>query len=186
MKTVRFVVAVAVILSVFTISAPAALFKVKIKGTRYHTESPFEVLNTASFGNIDFIARCTETPGASLVAQCGSARDIPQFLLTVDECGNVICTNLIITSHCVQDAATSNGVSENDSIAARVHYQSPDDFYIGDGFMLTRTSGSPQDETVVNSYSTKGTFTFCTPTGDVINGSITINGLFKPAKNCPQ
>ena len=187
MKAVQFIVAVAVALSLVTLDAPAAaaLFKVNIKGIRYHTESPFEQLNSSPFRNADFISRCTQIPGAQLVAQCGSIEDIPQFLLTVDRCGNVLCTNLIITGHCAQDAATSNGVSEHVSIAARVHYASPDAFYTGDGFMLSRTVGIPTNPTVVNGYSTKGTFTFCTPNGNVINGTITINGLFKQAPNCP-
>ena len=184
MKAVRFAFAIAVVFSSVALSAPPTFFKVKIKGVQYESLSPFEQMTVTPFGNANLIAACTQLPGAQLVAQVTSIDDIPGLLLTVDPCGNILCTNLVITSHCLQDAATSNGTSENSTIAARVHYAAPDNSLIGDGFMLSRGAGDPQS-TIINGYGTKGTFTFCRPTEAVINGTIIINGLFKPAKDCP-
>jgi len=185
MKSVKCAVAIAVIFPLVAFGAPP-FFKVKIKGTRYHTESPFEVLTASPFGNADLVSRCTQIQGAQLVAQAGSIEDIPSLILTVDPCGNVICTNFILTSSCIQDAATSNGTSETDTIAARVHYADPQGLLSGDGFLLAKATGIPTDPTVVHGYSTKGTFTLCQTNQQVINGTITISGLFKPAPNCPQ
>lgn len=187
MKALRTTVAVAVVLSCIglVVRAAPALVNVQIKASAYNSSNDEEVMGVTSFTQANFISECTNEKGAGLCEVVGDSETNGTMIVTVDPCGDILCTNLIMTTLCDQIAITSNGRSESDLIASHESFSSPNDLYSGDGFLLTTGLCSPTDSTDITGYSGKGTLTLCKSDGTVISGTITLKGLFKKAKSCP-
>ncbi len=186
MKALRTTVAVAVVVSgiALVVRAAPTLVNVQIKGNAYNS-SDGETMSVTPITQATFIAECTSEKGAKLVALVTNSETNALAIATVDMCGNILCTNLLLATQCDQIAITSNGRSESDLIATHESYTSPTGLYTGDGFLLTTGVCSPVDDTAITGYSGSGTFTLCQNDGAVLTGTITLKGLFKPAKSCP-
>ena len=181
MKAMRVAVAVAIVLSVITLSARAGLFSVKLKITRYRTNGV--TLDTTSMAASDFASQCTNDPSSSLVAVFDTVQSNVTAIATVDECGNIVCTNLIVTGLCFQGSDSIKGAVASLQIAANLQLNAPDASLSGATFLLGK--GSSDTNGTLITFTAKGNTTLCATNGDVYTGSITIGGLFKPGKGCP-
>lgn len=184
MKAVQVVGAVAMVLisAALDASAQQPLFKTKITVMRYRSISG-ETMETKAVTTSDFIALCTNSTSAQLVVALTNG--VPDALLVVDPCGNLICTNIVITTNCVQQAGTSNGTVGKALIAARFSAQRPDGSLTGGGHIIGKATVNVTNSEDVSSYSAKGSLSLCDTNGNVYVGSLTISGAFKPGKNCP-
>ncbi len=184
MKAIRIAVAVAAVFSLVTLNVRAGLYNVKIALTEY--QSGGEALGVVKVSNADFTEECTSSNTAKLVAIIDDADVGPTAIVTVDPCGDVICTNLIFTQLCESDGGPSNGATFKDTQAERISVASPGDTpFTGAGFLLSKITESPNDSTDISAFTSKGTLTLCDTEGDVLNGTITITTLFKPGPGCP-
>ena len=184
MKMTRIAVAVAAVFSLVTLNVGAGLYNVKIALTRYVTGG--EALGVVKVSNADFTEQCTSSNTAKLVAIVDDADVGPTVIVTVDPCGDIICTNLLVTQLCESDGGRSNGTTFKDTQAERISVASLGDTpFTGAGFLLNKISESPDDSTDILAYGSKGTLTLCDVNGDVLNGTITITTLFKPTPGCP-
>ena len=177
MKAMRVSVAVAAILSLVTLSVTAGQFNVSVKATRYRSAGT--TLDAKKLSNLDFITDCTSSTGAKLVVEADDINSNITALVTVDACGNVLCTNLIISAECGQVAGQSSGKG---TVATALTFASLNASVNGVGFLLA--TGTTSNDTVVTSLKGKGTVTLCNTNGDVITGTISISGPFKRGKNC--
>jgi hypothetical protein len=184
MKVIRIAIAVAAVFSLVTLNVGAGLYNVKIALTRYVTGG--EALGVVKVGNADFIEQCTSSNTAKLVAIIDDADEGPTAIVTVDPCGDIICTNLVVSQLCESDGGPSNGATFKDTQAERISVASLGDTpFTGAGFLLSKITESPNDSTDITAFTSKGTLTLCDVNGDVLNGTITISGLFKPSSSCP-
>jgi hypothetical protein len=170
-------IAVAVVLSLITLSVTAGLFNVTVKATRYRSTGT--TLDAKKLSNLDFISECTSSNTAKLVVEVDDINSNITAIVTVDECGNVLCTNLLVSAQCGQVAGSSNGKGV---AAAVLTFASPDASVNGVGFLLA--SGTTTNDTTVVSLKGKGTVTLCDTNGDVLTGTLSISGPFKHGKNC--
>ncbi|HVM63115.1 MAG TPA: hypothetical protein VMV72_19810 [Verrucomicrobiae bacterium] len=187
MKSLRIAVAVTVVLSsvVPIVRAAPTLVNVQIKALAYNSISDESAMDVTPFTQATLISECTSEKGAALCEVVGDSETNGTMIVTVDPCGVILCTNLVMTTLCDQIAITSNGRSETDLLASHEAFSSPSNLYTGDGFLLTTGVCSPTDSTAITGYSGKGTITLCQSDGAVITGTITLKGLFKKAKDCP-
>ena len=164
----------------------AALINVKISGTSYNSADSGQQLAETKLSDASFISECTATPGAKLVAEVDDIDVGPTVIMTVDPCGDVLCTNLIFTTLCSQNGATSNGSSETEVSAVHVSITSPSGALVGGGFLSEKAVGSPINSFDVISFSASGYAAFCnTNDGSVVSTTLTISGAFKKGKGCP-
>jgi hypothetical protein len=170
-------VAAAAVLSLVTLSVTAGQFNVSLKATRYRTTG--STLDVKKLSNLDFISDCTSSNGAKLVIEADDINSNITAVVTVDECGTILCTNLIVSAQCGQVAGQSNGKG---AVAAALTFTSPDDSVNGVGFLLA--TGTTTNDTTIVSLKGKGTVTLCNTNGDVLTGTISISGPFKRGKNC--
>ena len=187
MKSLCTTVSVAVLLSCIgaIVRAAPVLVNVQINARAYNSTSQEEAMDVTSFTQATLISQCTNEKGAALCEVVSNSETNGTMIVTVDPCGNILCTNLVMTTLCDQIAITSNGRSETDLIASHEAFSSPSGLYTGDGFLLTTGVCSPTNPTDITGYSGNGTITLCQSDGAVITGTITFKGLFKPAKTCP-
>src|SRR5271170_1588372 len=184
MKVIRIAVAVAAVFALVTLNVRAGLYNVKIALTRYETGG--EALGVVKVSNADFTEQCTSSNTAKLVAIIDDADVGPTAIVTVDPCGDIICTNLVVAQLCEADGGPSDGATFKDTQAERVSVASPGETpFTGAGFLLNKITESPNDSTDIIAYASKGTLTLCDVNGDVLNGTIAISGLFKPVPGCP-
>jgi len=174
-KATRVSIAVAVVLSLVTLNVPARLFSISVKGTEYSDSG------VTKLSNANFISDCTSSNGAQLAAVIDDINSNITALVTVDSCGNILCTNMIVTvcSSQIAGSASGKGVA-----AATLLFATPNDSVTGEGFILA--SGTVSNETVVTSIKGKGTVALCSTNNDVINATFSVSGAFKPGKNCDQ
>jgi hypothetical protein len=181
MKAMRIAVAVAVVSSLITLSAPAGLFDVKLKVNRYRSNG--ETLDVTSLGAVDFTSQCTNDPSATLVAVFDTFQSNLTAIVTVDDCGNILCTNLVLTGLCFQDGGAVKGAVASVQVAATIQLDSPDAVLSGATFLLGKTTVNTNGTVIT--LSVKGNTTLCSTNGDVYTGTIAISGPFKPGKSCP-
>lgn len=181
MKAMRVAVAVAIGLSVVTLSARAGLFTVSLKMTRYRSNG--QTLDTKAVTAADFTSQCTTDSSPSLVAVFDAVQSNVTAIATVDECGNVLCTNLVVTGLCFQGSDSVKGAVASLQIAANLQLDAPDASLAGATILLGK--GSSNTNGTLITFSAKGNTTMCATNGDVYTGTIAIGGLFKPGKGCP-
>jgi len=184
MRRIRATVGIAVALSLVTskVLAGTTLVNVQIKGEKY--VSTGEAMDITRIGAAEFIGVCTSTNGAQVVALIDDAASNIAAFATVDACGNILCTNFVVTTLCDQVAVSSNGRNETGVIAAHDQLVSPGGVYTGGAFLLTVSAANPTNSADITKFKGKGTFVLCKTNDDVFTGTITLNGLFKPAKGC--
>ena len=180
MKPMRVAVAVAVVTSLITLSAPAGRFNVKLKVTRYRSNG--DTLDAQSLAGADFASQCTNDPSATLVVEYDIVQSNVTAIVTVDDCGNTLCTNFVVTGICFQEGGTVKGAVASAQIAATLQLDAPDASVTGSTFLLGK--GTANTNGTVTTFSAKGNATLCATNRDVYTGTISINGLFKPGKNC--
>jgi hypothetical protein len=184
MRALRTTVGATVVLSLFTLSvlAGTTLLKVQVKGDKYISGG--ETMVVIPLDTADFAFGCAGTNAQQVVALVNDAESNIVAFALVDSCGNILCTNLVVTTLCEQVATTSNGKTETDVIAAHDQFASPDAVYTGGGFLLTKGVANPTNSTAITGFTGKGDFVLCRTNNDVLAGTITIKGLFKPGKGC--
>jgi hypothetical protein len=186
MKAICLVGGLCVVVAVAVYQSSAALIDVKISGTSYNSADSGQELAETKLSDANFISDCTDTPGAKLVAEVDDIDVGPTVIMTVDPCGDVLCTNLIFTTLCNQNGATSNGSTETEVSAVHVSIVSPSGALVGGGFLSEKAVGSPVNSFDVISFSASGYAAFCnTNNGSVLSTTLSISGAFKKGKDCP-
>jgi len=182
-KAIRIALTVAAVLLVATISVPAGEFAVKLKLTGYARDQAGTALVHVPLG----VLSCSNAPGAQLAALVDDATSNITALVTVDACGNVLCTDLVVTASCSQLGVSSNGKALTGLSATHVQYNmnSAQIVLNGDGFLLEQGTANPTNSTDVTAYTAKGTINLCNSTGAIIAGTITVGKPIKIGKNCP-
>jgi len=172
-KAIRVSVAVAVVLSFVTLSVTAGLFNIRVQVKRYNAGG------LARESNGDFISNCTDTNGAKLVAVVDDLNSNIAAIATVDQCGNVLCTNLTVTSNCSQVGSNYNGTAVG---VAGLTFSSSQ--LNGTGFFALHGSVNRTNPTEIASLHGKGEVVLCDTNGDVLAGTVFVTGRFKPRRNC--
>ena len=186
MKTMRIMrssITVAVVLSVAAVSIRAEMFAVKLKLTGYAGGGT--TLGRVPLSSAALASSCISTTGTQLAAIVDDATSNITALVTVDTCGNVLCTDLTVTASCSQMGVSSTAKALTGRSVAHIQYASPTAAITGDGFLLEQGTANPTNSADVTAYTATGTMNLCNARGQVIAGTISIKGPIKVGKNCP-
>ena len=175
MKATRVAIAVVVVLSLVTLNVPAGLFSISMKGTVYSNDG------VSKLSNAGLTSECSLSSGTQLAAVIDDINSNITALVTVDPCGNILCTNLTATVCSSETAATGPGKG---LVAATLILSPAENSFTGEAFIFA--SGTVSNETSVVSLKGKGTLILCVDPGVVVNGTFSISGPFKRGKNCDQ
>jgi hypothetical protein len=153
----------------------AGIHPVKFTGTEY--KSGDGKILAVKVSNANLIADCTGTPGASL-EYLASANATNDYLVVVDPCGGVICTNATIDLESYDWINVTNGSTVTEVGTVKLDITGG-----GGGFLLmavtkvatpTGTNLTIKAEGILDTTSTNpATF------------SMTVGGVFKPIFGCP-
>ena len=183
MKAMRIALTIAAMLSVATVSVPGGMFAVKLKLTGYARDQAGTALQHVPLAALS----CTTNSGTQLAAIVDDATSNITALVTVDSCGNILCTDLVVTASCSQLGVSGNGKTLTGLSATHVQYNMNSTTIVlnGDRFLLEQGTANPTNSADVTAYTAKGTINLCNSHGDIIAGTITVGKPIKIGKNCP-